>query len=282
MVKFNEELRKYTSLRVGGAARYLVIPKDRSDLQEALAFARERGLPWVVLGNGTNILFPDEGYPGVVLKLGPGLRGKELREGGGGLHLGAGEGLGQVLRYLHRHGLHDLDFLVGIPGTVGGAIAMNAGIPEASIGDFVERVWALDPQGRLHSLSREECGFGYRDSRFRHEPWVIVAAEFRLGGAWDWDLEELLARRRRQPGLPSPGCVFKNPPGESAGRLIDRAGLKGFRVGGAAISPVHANFIVNLGGARASDVLKLMEIVRERVRATFGVDLEPELELVFN
>ena len=216
----------------------------------------------------------------MVLKIGPGLRGEELREGS--LWVGAGEGLGEVLRYLHQHGFHDLDFLVGIPGTVGGAVAMNAGIPEASIGDFVERIWALDPQGELHSFSQEECGFGYRESRFRHEPWVIVAAEFRLEGEAQWDLEELLARRRRQPEQPSPGCVFKNPPGESAGRLIDRAGLKGLRVGGAAISLVHANFIINLGGARASDVLKLMEIVRERVHATFGVDLEPELEIVFN
>jgi UDP-N-acetylmuramate dehydrogenase len=283
VVKFNEKLSLHSSLRVGGEARYFVRPQAVEDIKECLSFAQEEDLPWVAMGNGTNILFPDEGYPGVVIQVGPGMKGKELDHSRGILRVQAGESLGELIHFLHSHGLNDFDFLVGIPGAVGGSLVMNAGIPEGAIGDLVKRVYAIDERGEEVAFTKEECEFGYRESRFQRERLVIFGAEFAVGNHREWDLEELRARRRRQPlGQPSPGCVFRNPPGDYAGRLIERAGLKGFRIGGAAISTVHANFIVNEGGARAADVLRLIELVRERVYKEFGVELEMELEVISN
>ncbi len=283
VVKFNEKLSLHSSLRVGGEARYFVKPQAVEDIKECLSFAQEEDLPWVAMGNGTNILFPDEGYPGVVIQIGLGMREKELDHSRGLLKVQAGESLGGLIHFLHSHGLNDFDFLVGIPGAVGGSLVMNAGIPEGSIGDLVKRVYALDEQGEARSFTKEECEFSYRESRFQRERLIIVGAEFAVGNHREWDLEELKARRRRQPlGQPSPGCVFRNPPGDYAGRLIEQAGLKGFRIGGAAISTVHANFIVNEGGARAADVLRLIDLVHERVYKEFGIDLETELEIISN
>lgn len=283
VVKFNEKLSLHSSLRVGGEARYFVRPQAVEDIKECLSFAQEEDLPWVVMGNGTNILFPDEGYPGVVIQIGPGMREKALDRSRGVLMAQAGESLGQLIHFLHSYGLNDFDFLIGIPGAVGGSLVMNAGIPEGSIGDLVKRVYVLDERGEPRTLTKEECEFGYRESHFQREKLIIIGAEFAVGNGREWDLEELRARRRRQPlGQPSPGCVFRNPPGDYAGRLIEQAGLKGLRVGGAAISTVHANFIVNEGGARAADVLRLIDLVRERVYKEFGIDLEMELEVVSN
>lgn len=283
VVKFNEKLSWHSSLRVGGEARYFVRPQAVEDIKECLSFAQEEDLPWVAMGNGTNILFPDEGYPGVVIQIGPGMRGKELDCSRGILKVQAGESLGGLIHFLHSFGLNDFDFLVGIPGAVGGSLVMNAGIPEGAIGDLVERVYALDERGEVRTFTKEECEFGYRESRFQRERLIIFEAEFTVGNGQEWDLEELWARRRRQPlGKPSPGCVFRNPPGDYAGRLIEQAGLKGFRIGGAAISTVHANFIVNEGGARAADVLRLIDLVRERVYKEFRVDLEMELKIISN
>lgn len=283
VVKFDEKLKYHTSLRVGGEARYFVRPETLEDVKESVAFAAEEGLSWVAIGNGTNILFPDEGYNGMVLQIGPGMRKMRLDQVENILSVQAGESLGFAIRFLHSYGLGDFDFLIGIPGTVGGALVMNAGIPEGTISDLVHRVYALDEQGEPVTLGQQECEFGYRQSIFHRKRWIILAAEFRVGQGREWDMKELLWRRRCQPrGKPSPGCVFKNPPGERAGRLIDRAGLKGLRVGGAAFSGVHANFIVNEGGARAADILRIIDIARERVYEEFGVDLEMELEIISN
>jgi UDP-N-acetylmuramate dehydrogenase len=283
VVKFNEKLKYHTSLRVGGEARYFVRPGTVEDVRESLAFAAEEGLSWVAMGNGTNILFPDEGYNGIVLQIGSGMREMRLDQVEGTLVVQAGESLGSAIHFLHAHGLGDFDFLSGIPGAVGGALAMNAGVPEGTISDLVRRVRALNELGETVTLEQEECGFGYRQSIFQAERLIILAAEFQVGGGREWDLRALWEHRRRQPtGLPSPGCVFKNPPGDHAGRLIDLAGLKGYRVGGAAISSLHANFIVNEGGASAADILRLIDIARERVYKEFGVDLETELEIISN
>ncbi len=283
VVKFGEKLKYHTSLRVGGEASYFVRPETVEDIKESLTFAQERGLPWVVLGNGTNILFPDEGYDGVVLHIGLGMRDKRLDESEGLAGVQAGASLGRVIRFLHSYGLSDFDFLIGIPGAVGGALAMNAGIPEGSIAQLVKRVYALSGLGEPLILEREECQFGYRRSIFQREKLIILAAEFQVGTRRAWDATKLLERRRGQPlGQPSPGCVFKNPPGNPAGWLIESAGLKGCRVGGAAFSSLHANFIVNEGGATAADVLRLIDLARERVYKEFGVDLEMELEIISN
>jgi UDP-N-acetylmuramate dehydrogenase len=281
VVKLDEKLKHHTSLRVGGEARYFVRPETVEDVKESLIFAEEEGLPWVAMGNGTNILFPDEGYAGVVLQIGREMREKRLDEAAGTLMVQAGESLVRLIRFLHFYDVQDFDFLTGIPGAVGGALAMNAGIPAGTISNLVEQVHALNEGGEQVILERAECDFGYRRSIFQQGRLIILAAEFQLGGEREWDLEELNKRRRRQPlGRPSPGCVFKNPPGDHAGRLIELAGLKGRKIGGAAISLLHANFIVNEGGASAADIKRLIDLVRERVYKEFRVDLEMELKIV--
>lgn len=282
VVKANEPLARHTSLRIGGPAQYFVVPASLGDIGETLDFAHERGLPWVVLGNGTNVLFPDEGYQGVVIKLGPALGRITLK--GDRVQAQAGASLAALISQVRSVGLRDLDFLVGIPGSVGGALVMNAGIPEGAIAEVVTGVRALTFDGKLITLTPEECRFGYRSSRFQEERLIIVEGEFALGRGKSWDGEELLKRRReRQPlGVPSPGCVFRNPVGvgATAGQLIDRAGLKGYRVGGARISTKHANFIVNEGGATSRDVLQLIDIARSVVLKYWGVELKLELAVV--
>jgi UDP-N-acetylmuramate dehydrogenase len=282
LVKTHEPLARHTSLRIGGPADYFVIPASVDDILETLDFVRDRGLPWIVLGNGTNVLFPDEGYRGVIIKLGPSLGRIEIS--GDRVRAQAGASLAALISQVRAQGGRDFDFLVGIPGSVGGALVMNAGIPEGTISDVVTRVGALTFEGKFITLKAEECRFGYRASRFQEERLIVIEGEFALGRGKAWDGEELLRRRKeRQPlGVPSPGCVFRNPVGvnATAGQLLDWAGLKGLRVGGARISPKHANFIVNEGGATSRDVLQLIDIARSVVLKYWGVELKLELAVV--
>jgi UDP-N-acetylmuramate dehydrogenase len=281
-VKVCEPLARHTSLRIGGPADYFVIPASLDDIGETLAFAQDRDLPWMILGNGTNVLFSDEGYRGVIIKLGPALGRIELREHT--VRAQAGASLAGLISQVRSLRMHDLDFLVGIPASIGGALVMNAGIPEGAIADVVTRVRALTFAGKLITLTPDECRFAYRSSRFRDERLIVIEGEFALGKGKSWDGDELLRRRKdRQPlGVPSPGCVFRNPvgAGATAGQLIDRAGLKGCRVGGATISTKHANFIVNEGGATSRDVLQLIDTARSVVLKYWGVELKLELAVV--
>ncbi len=282
-VRVGELLSRHTSLRIGGRADYFVLPHSAEDICEAIDFARAHDLPWRVIGNGTNILFADEGVRGVVIKLGPALGRIAIRDNK--LKAEAGASLAGVINAVRAQGSRELDFLVGIPASVGGALVMNAGIPEGAIAEVVTRVWALTFAGKLITLSRDDCRFAYRMSRFQEEKLIVIEGEFRLGTGRSWDGEALLQRRReRQPlGLPSPGCVFRNPlagGGLTAGQLIDQAGLKGYRVGGAVISAKHANFIINEGGATSRDVLQLIDTARSYVLKYFGVELKLELAVV--
>lgn len=281
IVKCKEPLARHTSLRIGGSADVFVMPRTVDDIYEAICFAKESEKPWMVIGNGTNMLFPDTGYAGVIIKLGPWFGRLQVCQDT--LYAQAGVNLRSAIMQARESGFRDFDMLVGIPGTIGGALAMNAGIPEGSICDLTTKVKALTSDGKLINLTKGECNFGYRHSRFREETLVIVEGEFSLGKGKIWDGEELLRRRKvHQPlGIPSPGCVFKNPqPGVSAGQLIDRAGLKGTRVGAAAVSTKHANFIINEGGATSRDVLQLIDIVRGVVLKCFGIELKLELAVV--
>ncbi len=268
-----EPLERYTTLKVGGPAWCLYVPSSREALQEAIRRARRAGIPWKVIGKGSNLVFPDTGFPGLVIAT-TALKGLVAREGE--IEVEAGVPLGTLVPL-------GFSSLAGIPGTLGGALAMNAGTRAGTIGEAVVWVEALDHSGHTVVLDRQECGFTYRDSALRRRGLVILAAGLlpRKGGP---DPGELLAHRRStQPlSLPSAGCVFRNPPdAPPAGWLLDKAGLKGERVGDAMISRKHANFICNLGRAKAWEVLALMEIAREKVRRLFGVQLEPEVELVW-
>ncbi|MFH1609476.1 MAG: UDP-N-acetylmuramate dehydrogenase [Candidatus Bipolaricaulota bacterium] len=270
-LRAEETLAPYTTFRIGGKAFALYRPATEDTLAEAVVRARAHGFPWLVLGGGSKLLIPDRGFPGLILAT-AGLRA--WHEDEGGLRVGAGVPLPKVAR-------RGAWRLAGIPGTVGGAVAMNAGTRHGAIAEQIAWVRALLPSGRVHTFSPDECGFTYRDSLFRRLRLPVLEVGLRPLARQDL-ASFLVEREKSQPlDLPSAGCVFRNlPDGRSAGWLIDQAGLKGVRVGDAVVSERHANFICNLGRARACEVLELVDQVQDRVARRFGVWLRLELEVV--
>lgn len=278
-------LGKATTFGIGGPAEMLVRPRSREELRRLLAAAAAGGVRVRLLGAGSNLLVADEGVRGAVVKL-AGRAFASVENLPAGLACGAGVPLARLVRAAAEAGLSGVESLAGIPGTVGGALIMNAGGRYGCIGDVVEEVAALAPDGSGGEvrLTREEAGFGYRKSNLRGL--VLLAARLALTP----DDPEAVRRRVRevmaeksasQPlKMPSAGCVFRNPPGgPPAGQLIEELGFKGRRVGGAEVSSVHANYIVNAGGARCSDVLELIDSIREAAAKTHGIGLELEIEI---
>jgi UDP-N-acetylmuramate dehydrogenase len=284
-VRFGVPMARLTSLRVGGPADAVAAPANRRELAALLRVCAAHGLPHHVVGGGFNLLALDGPLPGVVVQLG---RFRHLEERPGGLlRAEAGVSHSQVARFCTERGLSGLEFGAGIPGTVGGWLAMNAGIPGREMRDVVVELEVMSPTGRsLRHLPRERLHFVYRGLRGLAPGSVLVSALLRISPTQPErvraDIGRLLARRSEsQPlNVPSCGSVFKNPPGDYAGRLIEAAGLKGFRIGGAEISPVHANFIANTGGATAADVLALIREAAARVRRASGTRLEREVRIV--
>jgi UDP-N-acetylmuramate dehydrogenase len=275
-------LSDVTSFRIGGPALAVAVPKTEAALLRLLSALADAGIPRAIIGNGSNLLASDEGYCGVVIRT-VALRGIEYEAGA--LTALCGEPLSCIVRMANAAGIGGLSALVGIPATLGGAICMNAGAYGECIGECVRWVRAVPADGgEPLVLSRDECLFSYRKSLFSGRGLVILSAS--LAGIFaerelleGRSAEVLDARRRSQPlGYPSAGSVFRRPPGEYAGRLIEAAGLKGMRIGNAQVSPKHAGFIVNLGGATAADVKSLVEHVRATVKARFGVSLVREIE----
>lgn len=280
-VTFDAPLRLYTTFRVGGNAACFFRARTLGYLERLAAFLGGEGIPWMVLGKGSNLLVGDGGFDGVVVRL----RG-ELAEvsAAAGDRLSAGGGLAnrRLLEFCMREGVGGLEYLAGIPGTAGGAVAMNAGAFGTTTGGTVERIEVLDAEGGIHWKSAEDMGFAYRESRIPSGA-IVLSVHFKVRKESPGKVASTIAgnlekRRRSQPrGLPSAGSVFKNPKGDFAGRLLEAAGLKGKRIGGAEISPVNANWIVNTGGATASDILRLMDAAREAVLRSSGIELEPEV-----
>ncbi len=279
--RFRENLANHTSLRVGGPADCLLLPVGRRELLELIRRLRASGVRTYLFGNGTNLLVADRGVKGAVIKTGPAL--DYFRIDGNNLKAGAGCSLPLLSRNAARQGLSGLEPLSGVPGTVGGAVAMNAGYGGKNISDYLSRITVLTPEGETPGLPPADCSFSYRNSRFRRSGEVILEAEFKLQKGTRTSIERRMVEtlQERKLKLPlaeaSAGSVFKNPPGEKAGQLIEAAGLKGHRIGKAGFSEEHANFIVNLGGAEARDVLELIDLARRKVRERFGIDLELEL-----
>lgn len=277
-VERNAPLATLTTIGIGGPAAILFAPETADALVEAIAISSRLGAPCLVLGAGSNVLFPDAGYPGVVIVT---RALSHVRLHDRTVDALCGVRLPSLLSALHDSGWHSLDFLSGIPGSVGGAIAMNAGIPARAIGDAVEAVTVRDADGAVRVLDRDACGFAYRGSAIRASRLPVVSALLRLDGPAFDGAALLAARRKRQPiAARTAGCVFKNPLNDSAGRLIEGAGLKGLRVGRAKVSELHANFIVNLGGARCAEIRKLIDIVHQKVYKSFQISLELEIEVI--
>lgn len=278
-----EEMVRHTSYRIGGPADLFAECDTMSDLTTVLAALAEHAVEWTVIGRGTNLLVSDEGYRGAVVVLGREF-GRRARAGSL-LEAGAGCSLGGIVQWASAEGVAGFEFAAGVPGTLGGALVMNAGTRDEWIGSVVESVTVLVPGQGLRRLHGNEVAWGYRSTDLASHG-VVVEAELRAVPG-DRDairarMEESLARRKAsQPlGKPNAGSVFRNPEGDSAGRLIESAGLKGVRIGGARISQVHANFIVNEGGASARDVLELMHLARDRVREDSGIELRPEVRFL--
>jgi UDP-N-acetylmuramate dehydrogenase len=282
MMERNVSLADLTSLGFGGPAEFLSRPGSVPEVEEALDAARRRGLPVHVMGRGTNLMVSDRGVRGLVMVIGPKAL-SDVRIDGERLTAGAGAPLSRAVAAAIERGLAGLEPLAGIPGSVGGALTMNAGTRDGDIGQVTAAVTAIDREGRPVRYARPDLTFAYRSSSLEQD--TIVEAEFDLRPADPGTLRDRVEELRRkraasQPlGVRSAGCVFKNPPGDAAGRLIDAAGLKGARVGGLEVSARHANFFVNVGGATFNDACRLIDRVRDEVRTRFGVELELEVEL---
>ncbi len=284
-VLLQEPLCRHTTFRIGGPAALFCQPQSQQALARALALCQEAGVRSYLLGNGSNTLFADEGYDGAVIRLGRGLDGIEAGPDGT-LTAGCGALLSAVCRFAAERGLSGLEFAYGIPGSVGGAVYMNAGAYGGEMKDVLCRVEALDGEGQPRSFAREELGLDYRTSRFEKKGGVILSAQFTLRPAPRDEIvarmEEFLARRNEKQPLdkPSAGSTFKRPKGAFAAALIEQCGLKGFRVGGAAVSEKHSGFVVNLGGATARDVLAVADEVARVVQEQTGILLEKEIRVV--
>ena len=285
-VRSGEPMKKHTSWRIGGPADIYAEPANRGELQQAVSFAHERSIPLTVIGAGTNILVPDEGIRGIVVKIGSGLDRISVNENI--IFAEAGAKLSRVASVARDAGLGGFEFSAGIPGAVGGAVVMNAGANGASVGAQVKEILLLNPEGVFFKKTKDEMNFSYRSSALQNEHAVVVEAVFsccrRDKKAIKEEMDVYIKKRKETQPLhyPSAGSIFKNPPGESAGRLIESAGLKGEKVGDAQISDLHANFIINLGAATARDVLTLINKVRASVLDRFGIDLKPEVKVLGN
>ena len=280
----NEPMAKHTSFRIGGPAKRMAFPQTTEELVILDGLVRDSGARSIVLGNGTNVLFPDEGIDAVVIATGEMKR--ILRADETTLEADAGVSLSRLATEAWQAGLTGLEFAHGIPGSLGGGVVMNAGAYDGQLADVLTEVTALWPDG-VRTLPVDELGMAYRHSIFSERPEaVVLRAKLRLkkgdGAAIKARMDELMEKRKAsQPlELPSAGSTFKRPVGYFAGTLIDRCGLKGTRVGGAEVSTKHAGFVVNTGGATCADVLRLIEQIQNTVMDAAGVRLEPEVRII--
>lgn len=284
VLKMNEPMSSHTSFRIGGPAEVMAFPKDPEELSLLLKVSRELDIKPAILGAGTNVLAPDEGITGLVICLKDCLDGMELLPDNRMLVM-AGVTMTRAAVFAANHGLSGLEFAHGIPGTVGGGVYMNAGAYGGEICQVCESVTVMGLDGKMSLLSLADMKFSYRHSVLEEQPGIVVSATFRLQNAPQEQIrarmKELLGKRSAsQPlDLPSAGSAFKRPVGGYAAALIDGAGLKGFQIGGAAVSQKHAGFVVNLGGASAADVRRLLGEVSDRVFSHSGIRLEPEVRI---
>ena len=280
----DEPMARHTTFKVGGPATLMALPGTEEELLVTVRTALEEGITPLFVGNGSNLLVDDAGLDALVVKTAPRVSRVEVRENT--LRAGAGISLAQLASEAADHGLTGLEFAHGIPGSLGGAVVMNAGAYGGELCQVISQVRALDSRGQVRELAGDACDFSYRHSRFSAGGWLILSATVELApgdpAAIRGRMEELMARRKAKQPLeyPSAGSMFKRPPGHFAAALIDQCGLKGLTVGGAQVSEKHAGFVINIGSATCRDILDLMDQVRERVFRETGVELEPEVKYV--
>ena len=283
-VLFDEPMKKHTTFRIGGPADVFVMPRTIEEVSKALEICRQEQLPYFILGNGSNLLVSDRGFRGVIIQLFKNF--SDLRVEGDRLYVQAGTLLSRTAKKALEASLTGFEFAAGIPGTIGGAMVMNAGAYGGEMKDVTEEVTVLTEKGEVKTLKREELKMGYRTSIIAEKGYLVLEAVLQLT---DGDLKEIRAvmedlkkkRISKQPlEYPSAGSTFKRPKGYFAGKLIMDAGLRGFQVGGAQVSEKHCGFVINTGDATAEDVTELIRQVAERVKAQSGVTLEPEVKLL--
>ena len=280
----NEPMRKHTTFRIGGPADFYLCPHSAKEIQKTVAICREEELPYFILGNGSNLLVSDQGYRGVVIQLWKNV--SDILVEGCRIRAKAGASLAKIAGEALEEGLTGMEFAAGIPGTLGGAVVMNAGAYGGEMKDILQEALVMDEQGEIFTLKKEELHLGYRTSIIKEKGYIVLAAALELKPGDRKEIKEKmdeLKQRRveKQPlDMPSAGSTFKRPEGYFAGKLIMDAGLRGFSVGGAQISEKHCGFVVNTGKATANDVLTLIREIQKRVRDKFGVELETEVKFL--
>ena len=283
-ILIDEPMSRHTTFRVGGPADFFVTPKAKEEVRDVIRICKEAGMPYYIIGNGSNLLVSDAGYRGVIVQICKEMN--EVKVEGDLVKAQAGALLSGIAAKALGAELSGFEFASGIPGTIGGACVMNAGAYGGEMKDIVQNVTVLTRDGEIRELEKEELGFGYRASVIKDRGYVVLRAELMLVPG---DKEEILARMQelknkrveKQPlEYPSAGSAFKRPEGYFAGKLVMDAGFSGYAVGGAKVSEKHCGFLINAGGATASDVMELIRQIQAKVKEQFGVQLEPEIQFL--
>ncbi|EEM94855.1 UDP-N-acetylmuramate dehydrogenase [Bacillus thuringiensis] len=284
-VLVNESLARYTTMKIGGPADILIVPKHVAGIEKTLQLVKQYKTKWTVIGRGSNLLVSDQGIEGVVIRLGEGLDHLEVEKHK--VRVGSGYPLIKLSTLLSRQGLAGLEFASGIPGSVGGAVYMNAGAHKSDISSVLSKALILFEDGTIDWLTNKELEFSYRASVLQTKrPGIVLEAEFQLQAGKREEIVRSMQnnkdyRRETQPwNHPCAGSIFRNPIPHFAGDLVEKAGLRGYRIGGAQISQMHGNFIVNTGGASAQDVLSLIELIKHTIKDKFDVDMHTEVEII--
>ena len=285
-IYINEPMKKHTSFKIGGPAECFIKIKNEEQLKEILKYAKKNEIKLTIIGNGSNILVSDEGIKGIVLKIEIEKINKEIKDNIVKLTIGSGIKLGTLAQKCLKEDFTGLEFASGIPGTIGGAIRMNAGAHGSEMKDIVKSITYIDRDGEIHTISNEEAKFEYRKSLFSEKDYIIVETQIELKIGKSEEIKEKMAeyanyRKEKQPiEYPSAGSTFKRGTDFITAKLIDECGLKGYKIGGAQISEKHAGFIINKDNATAKDVLKLMEYTEKQVYNKFGKKIEKEIEII--
>lgn len=284
-VKRNELLSQHTTMKIGGPADIFIEPASLGDIQKVMTFLKERQIPWRAIGRGSNLLVSDKGIEGVVIKLGPGLDHLTINDST--ITVGGGHSLVSLSTLISKKGLSGLEFASGIPGSVGGAVYMNAGAHGSDISKILTKAHILFEDGSMEWISNDEMEFTYRTSVLQKKrPGIVLEAEFQLTKGDRTSIVSQMQknkdyRKETQPwNFPCAGSIFRNPLPNYAGKLIEDAGLKGYQIGGAKISEMHGNFIVNAGNATAKDVLDLIQYIKETILTSYGIKMETEVEII--